>query len=60
MAPAELLALADCFCRGSQLRIERLFTGIHHNTDRAGYRLAQQVLEGKCSFLEEGIVQPRR
>ncbi len=57
MAPADLVALADYFCRTSRLRIERLFGGIHGNADRHGYRLAQQVLAGRCEFLERGIVQ---
>ena len=37
-------ALADHFCRGARLRIAELFRGVHHNTDRAGYRLAQDLL----------------
>jgi alkylation response protein AidB-like acyl-CoA dehydrogenase len=38
------VALADYFCRGARLRIAELFRGVHHNTDRAGYRLAQDLL----------------
>ncbi len=38
-------ALADYFCRSARLRIAELFRGIHHNTDRAGYRLAQDFLQ---------------
>jgi 3-hydroxyacyl-CoA dehydrogenase/alkylation response protein AidB-like acyl-CoA dehydrogenase/1,4-dihydroxy-2-naphthoyl-CoA synthase len=41
---AELLNLVDYFCRASRLRIEEKFRGVRRNTDRAGYRLAQQVL----------------
>jgi Acyl-CoA dehydrogenase, C-terminal domain len=43
---AELLNLVDYFCRASRLRIEEKFRGVRHNADRAGYRLAQQVLAG--------------
>jgi hypothetical protein len=43
---AELLQLADYFCRASRLRIEEKFRGVRHNADRASYRLAQQVLAG--------------
>ena len=43
---AELLHLADYFCRASRLRIEEKFRGVRRNADRASYRLAQQVLSG--------------
>jgi len=43
---AELLELADYFCRASRLRIEESFRAVRRNTDRAGYRVAQQVLGG--------------
>ena len=42
----ELLHLVDYFCRASRLRIEEKFRGVRRNADRAGYRLAQQVLAG--------------
>ncbi len=38
------VALADYFCRGARLRIAELFRGVHHNSDCAGYRLAQDLL----------------
>ena len=41
---AELLHLADYFCRASRLRIEEKFRAVLHNSDRTGYKLAQQVL----------------
>jgi alkylation response protein AidB-like acyl-CoA dehydrogenase len=41
---ADLIPLVDYFCRASRLRIEEKFRGIGRNNDRAGYRLAQQVL----------------
>jgi hypothetical protein len=43
---ADLVHLADYFCKASRLRIGEKFRGIRHNTDRAGYRVAQQVLAG--------------
>ena len=52
----ELLSLVDYFCRSSRLRIERNFHALRHNTDRQGYRLAQEVLDGKQDRLGEGIV----
>jgi allophanate hydrolase subunit 2 len=36
--------LADYFCRSARLRIAELERGVHHNSDRAGYRLAQDLL----------------
>jgi len=38
------LALADYFCRTSRLRVAELFRALHHNEDRRGYKLAQQLL----------------
>jgi hypothetical protein len=52
----ETLDLVDYFCRSARLRIERNFAGLRHNADRAGYRLAQDVLAGKHEWLEEGTV----
>ena len=53
---AELINLADYFCRVSRLRIEEKFGEVRRNADSAGYRLAQQVLAGKHAELEKGIV----
>ena len=53
---ARLLDLVDYFCHSSRLRIERAFHGLRHNTDRSGYRLAQQVLQEKSTLFEDGIV----
>jgi hypothetical protein len=40
------VALADCFCRMSRLRLAQLFRETDQNEDRQGYRLAQQLLKG--------------
>jgi len=37
--------LADYFCQASRLRIEEKFRALRHNTDRAGYRIAQHLLK---------------
>jgi hypothetical protein len=50
----ELLNLADYFCRASRLRIEEKFRGVRRNADRAGYRVAQQVLKGNRSASMNG------
>jgi 3-hydroxyacyl-CoA dehydrogenase/alkylation response protein AidB-like acyl-CoA dehydrogenase/enoyl-CoA hydratase/carnithine racemase len=43
---AELLHLADYFCRASHLRIAETFREVRRNADRAGYKVAQQVVAG--------------
>src|SRR5947208_8122497 len=50
----DTLELVDYFCRAARLRIDRNFAGLRRNTDRQGYRLAQEVLAGKHDWLEEG------
>ena len=52
----ELARLADYFFRSAKLRIEQCFRGVRHNTDRAGHRLAQEVLAGRHAGIEEGMV----
>jgi len=52
----DVLPLADFFCRSARLRIEKYFRGISKNTDHAGYKLAQETLDGKLSDVERGIV----
>ncbi len=56
MGTPESAELANHFCRRSRLRISQLFEGIAHNQDRAGYKLAQQVLAGRFDWLEDGIL----
>ena len=56
---AELIKLVDYFCRLSRLRIEALFHAIHHNADRQGYSLARKTLEGRYTWLTQGIVRTK-
>lgn len=51
------VALAEYFCRLARERIEGLFEQIKHNSDRHGYRIAQNVLKGEGAWLEAGIVR---
>jgi hypothetical protein len=53
---ANVLALADYFCLTSSRRVEELFRAIRHNADRKGYKLAQELMEGRLEWLERGIV----
>ncbi|MEV0227884.1 acyl-CoA dehydrogenase family protein [Nonomuraea sp. NPDC050786] len=50
--------LADTFCHQARQRVESLFDRLWDNTDAGDVRLAEYVLEGRYSFLEEGILDP--
>jgi hypothetical protein len=50
--------LADVFCRESRQRIRRAFAALDGRNDTAHYRLAQEVLRGEHTWLEEGIMAP--
>jgi alkylation response protein AidB-like acyl-CoA dehydrogenase len=50
------IGLADYFAHTSRLKVARLFHGINHHADRAGYRVAQEVLAGRFAWLESGIL----
>ena len=54
----EAVALADLFCRQARRRADALFGALFANDDDAAYRLAQDVLAGRHTWLEEGIVDP--
>jgi alkylation response protein AidB-like acyl-CoA dehydrogenase len=54
----EALEMADFFARNARLKIKRLFHDLHHHNDRAGYRLAQNVIAGKHTWLEAGVLDP--
>lgn len=48
--------LADAFCRQARRRVEALFRQLWHNTDAADRGLARKVLDGRYSWLEEGVL----
>ncbi|WP_020671425.1 acyl-CoA dehydrogenase family protein [Amycolatopsis nigrescens] len=50
--------LAEAFCRQSRLRVERLFEDLWKNTDSLDDRLAAQVLDGRYTWLEQGVLDP--
>ena len=54
----EAVELADLFIRQARRRVEALFGELFSNDDDANYALAQQVLEGRHTWLEEGIADP--
>ncbi|GAA4095227.1 acyl-CoA dehydrogenase family protein [Nonomuraea soli] len=50
--------LADTFCRQARGRVDALFSQLWDNSDSQDVRLAKYVLEGRYTFLEEGILDP--
>jgi alkylation response protein AidB-like acyl-CoA dehydrogenase len=50
--------LADAFCRQATLRVEALFGALWANTDSTDTRLAHDVLGGRYTWLENGILDP--
>jgi hypothetical protein len=54
----EAIELADLFCRQARRRVDDLFGQLFANDDDANYKLARQVLEGRHTWLEEGILDP--
>jgi hypothetical protein len=55
---AEAVALADLFCRQARRRADALFAELFDNDDDAAYALAQDVLEGRYTWVEEGVIDP--
>jgi len=54
----EAVELADLFARQARRRIDVLFGALWANDDDANYKLAQRVLEGRHTWLEEGFLDP--
>ena len=54
----ETQELAKAFCNQAQLRTERLFHELWDNADAPNHRLALDVLKGRHTWLEEGIIDP--
>jgi hypothetical protein len=55
-ARPEGVELADLFCRQARLRAEALFDALWDNTDSLDVVAARRVLDGRYTFLEEGVV----
>jgi hypothetical protein len=47
--------IADLFCRHSRRRVRRLFDDVFRNSDAFTYRTAQEVLQGRHAWLEQGL-----
>lgn len=48
--------LADTFCRQATLRVEGLFDALWANTDGNDVQLTREVMQGRYTWLEEGII----
>jgi alkylation response protein AidB-like acyl-CoA dehydrogenase len=55
---AEAEELAELFCAMARRRADALFHELWANDDDIRYSTAQKVLDGRYTFLEEGIVDP--
>jgi alkylation response protein AidB-like acyl-CoA dehydrogenase len=53
---AQAHQLAEAFCQQATLRVEALFHALWANTDSTDVELARGVLEGRYTWLEEGIL----
>jgi hypothetical protein len=54
----EAIELADLFCTQARRRADGLFHALWANDDSEGYEAAQRVLEGRYTWLEEGVPDP--
>ena len=52
----EAVELADLFCRYARRRIRATFRTVFSNDDTRTYALARQVLDGKYTWMEAGLV----
>jgi alkylation response protein AidB-like acyl-CoA dehydrogenase len=50
--------LADLFAKQARRRVDTLFTALWQNDDDDTYKTAQNVLEGRYKWLEEGVADP--
>jgi alkylation response protein AidB-like acyl-CoA dehydrogenase len=51
------IKLADLYCRGARRRVKQHFADVFDNDDRFTYGVAQDVLDGRFRWLEEGVMQ---
>jgi alkylation response protein AidB-like acyl-CoA dehydrogenase len=52
----EAYELANLFCKQARLRVDRLFDALWKNTDAADMKLAARLVDGKYTWLDEGII----
>jgi hypothetical protein len=54
----EAIELAQLFCAMARRRADTLFRELWANDDDSRYSAAQKVLEGRYSWLEDGVLDP--
>ncbi len=57
-ADGTAVELADAFCHQARVRAEQLFDQLWRNCDDSDRTLARGVLDGRYTWLEEGILDP--
>jgi alkylation response protein AidB-like acyl-CoA dehydrogenase len=57
-ADGSAVELADAFCRQARVRADQLFDELWRNSDDTDRSLAHRVLDGRYTWLEEGILDP--
>jgi hypothetical protein len=50
--------LADAFCRQARVRVDELLDRLWRNSDDNDRRLAASVLDGRYTWLEDGVLDP--
>ncbi|HLU24191.1 MAG TPA: acyl-CoA dehydrogenase family protein [Longimicrobiales bacterium] len=50
------ITLADLFCRAARRRVRQRFREVFRNDDTVTYRVAREVLDGRHTWLEKGII----
>jgi alkylation response protein AidB-like acyl-CoA dehydrogenase len=50
--------LAGLFCGQARRRVDQAFHDLWHNDDNSEYQAALRILDGRYTFLEEGILDP--
>ena len=50
--------LAELFCRQARIRVDELFARLWTNTDGLDRKIARQVVGGRYTWLEQGILDP--
>ncbi len=57
LGTTEARDLADFFSASARLKVAKLFMGLRQNTDRMGYRVAQQVTGGGYDWVLDGVLK---
>jgi len=55
---SEARELAELFCSQARRRVDALYHDLWSNDDEENYAAAQKVLDGRYTWLEEGIIDP--